>query len=244
MSRPVLRAVGIRKRFVMPGHALDVLQGVDLDILPGEIIAIRGASGVGKSTLLHILGTLDRPTGGDLIGEEGSLLGRSAAELAAYRNRNIGFVFQFHHLMPEFTALENVMMPGLIGRHSFRVARDRALELLSAMGLAERAHHKPLELSGGEQQRVAVARSLYRRPKIVIADEPSGNLDPATAEHLHRLVYTVARELGQAWVIATHNETLARIADKRTRLLDGRLEPEGGAESGSHPSGAMGDLER
>lgn len=244
MSEPILRARGIEKRFEIPGQTLDILRGVDLDIFPGEIITIQGASGVGKSTLLHILGTLDRPSGGDLVGEGGSLLGRSDAELATFRNRNIGFVFQFHHLMPEFTALENVMMPGLIGRVSFRTARERARELLSAVGLSNREHHKPLELSGGEQQRVAVARSLFREPKIVLADEPSGNLDPLTAERLHELVYTLAKELGQAWAIATHNETLARIADKRNRLLLGRLVPEAGPETKAPTPGAAGESKR
>jgi len=223
MSEAVLRARGIEKYFEIPGQTLHVLLGVDVDIFPGEILAIRGASGVGKSTLLHILGTLERPTAGDLMGEEGSLLGRSDTELAAFRNRYIGFVFQFHHLMPEFTALENVMMPGLIGKLPLRTVRRRARELLVAVGLEDRQDHRPQELSGGEQQRVAVARSLVREPKVVLADEPSGNLDPGTAERLHELVYTLAREHGQAWVIATHNETLAQIADRRSRLLHGRL---------------------
>jgi lipoprotein-releasing system ATP-binding protein len=214
MNEPVLQARGIEKRFEIPGQALNVLRGVDLDIFEGEIVAIQGASGVGKSTLLHILGTLDPPTAGDLICGEGPLLGRGDAELAQFRNRYIGFVFQFHHLMPEFTALENVMMPGLIGRQPARDSRERARELLAAVGLGEREQHKPQELSGGEQQRVAVARSLFREPRA--------------AERLHELVYTLAREHGQAWVIATHNETLAQIADKRTRLLHGRLVPETG----------------
>ena len=230
MSSPILSARGIEKRFEMPGELLEVLRGVDIDVIPGEIHAILGASGVGKSTLLHILGTLDRPTKGSLDSDEGALLGRTDSQLAAFRNRYIGFVFQFHHLMAEFTALENVMMPGLIGRIPARECRDRARELLEAVGLGEREAHKPLEMSGGEQQRVAVARALFREPKMVIADEPSGNLDPGTAERLHELVYTLARDRGQAWVIATHNQALARIADKRSRLLDGKLVPEEGVD--------------
>lgn len=226
MSSPILQARGIEKRFEMPGQVLEVLRGVDLDVIPGEIHAILGASGVGKSTLLHILGTLDRPTSGDLDSDEGGLLGRTDSELASFRNRYIGFVFQFHHLMAEFTALENVMMPGLIGGIPARACMARARELLEAVELGERETHKPLEMSGGEQQRVAVARALFREPKMVIADEPSGNLDPGTAERLHELVYTLARDRGQAWVIATHNQALARIADKRSRLLDGKLVPE------------------
>ncbi|MBM3286091.1 MAG: ABC transporter ATP-binding protein [Candidatus Eisenbacteria bacterium] len=226
MSEKIVVASGITKRFVMAGEVLEVLQGVDLDVLAGEILAIQGASGVGKSTLLHILGTLDRPSGGVIRFAEGNVLDLSDRELASFRNRHIGFVFQFHHLLPEFTALENVMMPGLIAAAPRREARLRAAELLATVGLQDRARHKPQELSGGEQQRVAVARSLFQSPRLVIADEPSGNLDPGTAERLHELVYTLAKERGVAWVIATHNENLARIADRRGRLVGGRMRTE------------------
>jgi lipoprotein-releasing system ATP-binding protein len=232
MSEPIVCARGLTKRFEMPGIVLEVLSGVDLDVAAGEILAIQGASGVGKSTLLHILGTLDRPSSGSvrIAGED--VFSFSDANRAAFRNRRIGFVFQFHHLLPEFTALENVMMPGLIGGTPWREARDRAADLLRIVELEERSRHKPQELSGGEQQRVALARCLFHAPRLVIADEPSGNLDPATAERLHALVYTLARELGLTWVIATHNENLAGIADKRSRLIQGRLVPE--------PTGTVG----
>lgn len=232
MSESIITARGLVKRFTMPGTVLEVLSGVDLDVPAGEILAIQGASGVGKSTLLHILGTLDRPTGGEvrIAGED--VFSFSDADRAAFRNRQIGFVFQFHHLLPEFTALENVMMPGLIGGTPWQRARERSEELLQSVGLQERGRHKPQELSGGEQQRVALARCLFHAPRLIIADEPSGNLDPATAERLHALVYTLARELGLTWIIATHNENLAGIADKRSRLVHGRLVPEPGGSTG------------
>lgn len=232
MSEPVLQARGLTKRFVMPGQVLDVLQGIDMEVMSGEIVAIQGASGVGKSTLLHLLGTLDRPTSGSvrIAGED--VFSYSDRARAAFRNRHIGFVFQFHHLLPEFTALENVMMPGLIGGVPWKAARERGRELLAGVGLDERLRHKPQELSGGEQQRVALARSLFHSPRLVIADEPSGNLDPATAERLHELVYTLTKKLGLTWVIATHNENLARIADKRSRLVQGRLIPTAGGADG------------
>jgi lipoprotein-releasing system ATP-binding protein len=223
---PLVVARGIARSFTMLGEVLEVLEDVDLTVGRGEIIAILGASGVGKSTLLHILGALDRPSRGSVSLSGQDVFGRSDGDLAEFRNRHVGFVFQFHHLLPEFTALENVMMPGLIGGESGRKARERARILLENVGLSDRERHKPHELSGGEQQRVAVARALFREPELVIADEPSGNLDPLTAERLHELVYTLARDRGQSWVIATHNESLARIADNRNRLIQGRLVPE------------------
>jgi lipoprotein-releasing system ATP-binding protein len=229
MSETVLRARGVTKRFEMPGQVLDVLRGIDLEVPRGEIHAIQGASGVGKSTLLHILGTLDRPTDGTVQIAGQDVFRFSDRDRAAFRNRHIGFVFQFHHLLPEFTALENVMMPGLIAGIRAKKARGRAMELLTSVGLEERVRHKPEEMSGGEQQRVALARCLFHLPRLVVADEPSGNLDPATAERLHELVYTLTRDLGLTWVIATHNENLAGIADKRSRLVQGRLVAEPGA---------------
>jgi lipoprotein-releasing system ATP-binding protein len=235
----LLEARGIQRRFSLLGQSLSVLEGVDLTVRRGEIVAILGASGVGKSTLLHVLGALDRPDGGTVALANQDVFSRSDAELAVFRNRYVGFVFQFHHLLPEFTAMENVMMPGLIGGMERRAARSHAVELLDSVGLADRANHKPHELSGGEQQRVAVARSIFRDPPLVIADEPSGNLDPATADRLHHLVYTLARGRSQSWVIATHNESLARIADNRNRLVHGRLEPDlpGSPAGGPHNGG-------
>ncbi len=226
MSEALLRVRALEKEFVAPGGILRVLRGIDLDLGQGEIHVVLGASGVGKSTLLHIVGALDRPTRGGIEFRGEDLFRRSDADLARFRNRHVGFVFQFHHLLPEFTALENVMMPGLIGGASLAEGRSRARELLAQVGLSEREGHKPNALSGGEQQRVAVARALFREPLLVIADEPSGNLDPETAERLHALVYTLARERGQSWLIATHNESLARVADNRSRLIQGRLIPE------------------
>lgn len=226
MSDCLLRVRGLEKDFAGPGGVLHILRGVDLDLWRGEIRVVLGASGVGKSTLLHIVGALDRPTRGSVEFEGEAVFDRSDADLALFRNRRIGFVFQFHHLLPEFTALENAMMPGLIGGESLGNARSRARELLAQVGLTDREGHRPHALSGGEQQRVAVARALFYEPPLVIADEPSGNLDPETADRLHRLVYTLAKERGQSWLIATHNESLARVADNRSRMIQGRLTSE------------------
>jgi lipoprotein-releasing system ATP-binding protein len=239
-NEPIVRARAVTKDFESPGQILHVLRGVDLDVLAGEIHVILGASGVGKSTLLHIVGTLDRPTRGTVDFAEGNVFDLSEAARAGFRNRHVGFVFQFHHLLPEFSALENVMMPGLIARQPMGAVRRRAAELLDAVGLTERVRHKPHQLSGGEQQRVAVARSLFHQPRLVVADEPSGNLDPETAERLHELVYTLAKERGQSWLIATHNESLARVADNRSRLVQGRLQPETGSEGPATPLGGTG----
>lgn len=219
----LLEARGLHREFRMAGARLHILQGVDLALRRGEIVAIMGASGAGKSTLLHILGGLDRPTSGEVLFQGQDLFRLSENSLARFRNRNLGFVFQFHHLLPEFTAEENVMMPGLIQKRPPAEARRRARELLAEVGLADRVEHKPDELSGGEQQRVAVARSLYAHPSLVLADEPSGNLDPGTARGLHDLMYTLARRHEQAWIVVTHNDGLAQLADRRTRLEDGLL---------------------
>jgi lipoprotein-releasing system ATP-binding protein len=224
---PLLAAEEVHREFHMAGARLHILRGVEVELHAGEILAIMGASGAGKSTLLHVLGGLDRPDRGRVLflGEDIFRLNETA--LARFRNRNLGFVFQFHHLLPEFTAEENVMMPGLIMKNPPGEARRRAAELLAEVGLAERLGHKPDELSGGEQQRVALARSLYARPRLVLADEPTGNLDPDTARGLHELMYTLARRHGQAWVVVTHNEQLAELADTRTRLDDGVLRVQG-----------------
>ncbi|HXG97202.1 MAG TPA: ABC transporter ATP-binding protein [Gemmatimonadales bacterium] len=205
------------------GQLLEILRGVDVDVRRGEFVAIVGSSGAGKSTLLHLLGALDSPTTGD-IWLDGSryadLDARGAAEL---RNRKLGFVFQFHHLLREFSALENVMMPLLIGGTAPRTARSRAEEVLSEVGLAGRMSHRPSELSGGEQQRCAVARALVHDPSVVLADEPSGNLDHANAERLHEMFFRLAREYETAVVVVTHNRQLAGRADRILLLEDGRL---------------------
>lgn len=213
----MITASNIRKRF----GDLDVLKGVDLHVAQGEVVSIVGASGAGKTTLLQILGTLDKADSGRLAinGEEVAELGGKA--LGAFRNRNIGFVFQFHQLLPEFTALENAMMPGLIAGRSRTECTARAEELLDRLNVLPRGQHKPNQLSGGEQQRVAVARALFNNPGVVLADEPSGNLDSAHAKDLHRLFFDLRKELGQTFVIVTHNEELAHMADRRLVIRDG-----------------------
>jgi len=213
----MIRANGIHKKY----GDLEVLKGVDLHVQKGEVVSIVGASGAGKTTLLQILGTLERGDGGTLAinGEEVSKLGTKA--LSAFRNKHIGFVFQFHHLLPEFSAIENVMMPGLIGGKSMKDCEPRALQLLERLNISPRAQHKPSQLSGGEQQRVAVARALFNNPSVVLADEPSGNLDSAHAKELHQLFFDLRKELDQTFVIVTHNEELAEMADRRLVMRDG-----------------------
>ncbi|MEZ4650644.1 MAG: ABC transporter ATP-binding protein [Candidatus Eisenbacteria bacterium] len=218
----ILRARDIHKTY-RGVEALHILRGANLDLREGEMLAVTGASGSGKSTLLHVLGTLDRPDQGTVEFGGKELYRMGEVELAKFRNRNLGFVFQFHHLLPEFTALENVMMPGMIQRKLPGECERRARELLEEVGLAPRADHKPDELSGGEQQRVALARSLFSNPRVVLADEPSGNLDPESARRLHQLMYTLARRYRQCWVVVTHNEELARLADTQCRIQDGIL---------------------
>jgi lipoprotein-releasing system ATP-binding protein len=215
---------GLRKVFRGgDGQPLEVLCGVDLEVARGEFTAIVGASGAGKSTLLHLLGALDRPTSGDVWLDGSRYADLGPAGLAELRNRKVGFVFQFHHLLREFSALENVMMPLLIGGTALRQARSRAEELLSQVGLAGRMTHRPSELSGGEQQRCAVARALVHAPGVVLADEPSGNLDHANSERLHELFFRLAREYETAVVVVTHNRQLAARADRILLLEEGRL---------------------
>ncbi len=202
---------------------LQVLKGVDIDIKKGEIVVIIGPSGSGKSTLLHILGGLDRPTSGIVSVGRKNIFTLTEEERSAFRNSKLGFIFQFHHLLPEFTALENVAMPSLVRGESLRSVRSQAGALLQEVGLGERLHHKPNELSGGEQQRVAVARALMNAPVLVLADEPSGNLDEETGLRLHRLLVDLARKRGLTFVIATHNPDLTRRGDRILRLADGKL---------------------
>jgi lipoprotein-releasing system ATP-binding protein len=207
------------------GEPLEVLRGIDLSVEAGAIVAVMGESGTGKSTLLHLLGALDRPTSGTVHFEGESLFAKDDEALAAFRNRSIGFVFQFHHLLPEFTALENVAMPALIRQQRLADATDRARHLLDTLGLAARADHEPSALSGGEKQRVAVARALMNEPALVLMDEPTGNLDAQTAAPLHREIESLRDRFGQTFIIATHNPALARIADRVLRLDRGRLTP-------------------
>jgi lipoprotein-releasing system ATP-binding protein len=202
---------------------LEILKGVDLEIKKGEIISIVGSSGAGKTTLLTILGTLDRPSSGQVYFEDQDLSKLNDRKLAAFRNKNIGFVFQFHQLLPEFTALENVLIPGLIAKRPKKELEKRGTELLELFGLSSRIEHKPSALSGGEQQRVAVARSLINNPGVVFADEPSGNLDSANAQELHQLFFKLREEFKQTFVIVTHNKELAAMADRTLTMRDGRI---------------------
>jgi len=215
----MLQARGIQKSY---GN-LQILKGVDLDVKKAEIVTIIGASGAGKSTLLHIIGTLDRPDQGRILLNNIDVNSLSSKKLSAFRNEQIGFIFQFHHLLPEFTALENICIPAFIAKRGKREAENKALELLDLFGLRDRANHKPNELSGGEQQRVAVARAMVNSPAIILADEPSGNLDSANAEGLHRLFVDLRDNLQQTFVIVTHNENLAAMADRKVLMKDGLI---------------------
>ena len=210
----------IRKSF----GTLEVLKGIDLTINRGEVVSIVGPSGAGKTTLLQILGTLDRPDSGQVLFDGIDISAYKEKQLSAFRNQHIGFVFQFHQLLPEFTAVENVMMPALIAGTNMNDARSRAMEMLDYLRLTDRATHKPAELSGGEKQRVAVARALVNRPQVILADEPSGSLDTQNKNELHQLFFDLRRELGQTFIIVTHDETLAATTDRTIRLRDGRIE--------------------
>ena len=215
----MIKLEGITKSF----GSLQVLKGIDLEINKGEIVSIVGPSGAGKTTLLQIMGTLDEPDAGT-VQIDGTVVSRmKEKELSAFRNKNIGFVFQFHQLLPEFTALENVMIPALIAGVSSKEANDRATKILDFMGLVDRASHKPNELSGGEKQRVAVARALINDPAVILADEPSGSLDTYSKEDLHQLFFDLRDRLGQTFVIVTHDEGLAKITDRTVHMVDGMI---------------------
>ncbi|WP_194777722.1 ABC transporter ATP-binding protein [Pararhodonellum marinum] len=215
----MLEAKGIHKYY----GDLHVLKGVDITIQPGEIVSIVGASGAGKSTLLHIIGTLDEADEGSIAVENTQITQLKGDKLAAFRNREIGFIFQFHNLLPEFTAEENILIPGLIAGKNEKALKKRAGELAELLGISDRLQHKPSELSGGEQQRVAVARALINDPKIVFADEPSGNLDSNSAQALHELFFRLRKEFGQSFVIVTHNQELAQMADRMLTMQDGKI---------------------
>ncbi len=224
MPQLLLEVENLKKSYPTgAGARLEVLRGVSFAVRRGEVVAIVGESGTGKSTLLHLLGALDRPDSGTVHFDGHDIFLKDDDALAAFRNRSVGFIFQFHHLLPEFTALENVAMPGLIQGLDLEAARPRAVELLRQLGLEARADHRPSALSGGEQQRVAVARALMNRPGLVLADEPTGNLDTKTAEALHNEILRLSRATGQTFVMATHNPALAAIADRVLRIENGLL---------------------
>lgn len=227
MSSCLLEVRNLHKSFQTERSRVDVLNGIDLSVGEGDTIALVGASGAGKSTLLHVIGTLDRPTSGEVLFRGEDVFKMGNGELASFRNRSIGFVFQFHHLLPEFTALENVMMPALIGGMEKEKARESASSLLGDVGLSHRLTHKPGELSGGEQQRVAIARALVLSPALLMADEPTGNLDRKTSEEVHDLLAGIQEKTGLTLIIVTHNERLAARMGKTIRLVDGRIQENG-----------------
>jgi lipoprotein-releasing system ATP-binding protein len=219
VSETMVKASGIRKSY----GTLNVLKGIEMEVKKGEVISIVGASGAGKSTLLHILGTLDTPDAGTLsIGNE-LVSAKSSKALAAFRNQSIGFVFQFHNLLPEFTAVENVMIPGLIAKKGEDEVRKKAISVMELLGISHRLDHKPSELSGGEQQRTAVARALINDPALVLADEPSGNLDSKNAQELHQLFFDLRKQLNQTFIIVTHNQQFAGMADRKLEIRDGMV---------------------
>lgn len=215
----MLKVQDITKSF----EGLQILRGVSLEVGEGEIVAIVGPSGAGKTTLLQIIGSLERPDGGSVCYGTTDIFAMKPAQLAEFRNRNIGFVFQFHSLLPEFTLLENVALPALIGGESKGEAEARARELIKYMGLTDRENHRPAQLSGGERQRAAVARALINNPKVILADEPSGSLDSANRAELHKLFFDLRRDRGQSFVIVTHDDSLAEQADRTIRIVDGRI---------------------
>lgn len=222
-GRPLLRVKDLTKLYRLGGQTIEVLRGVELDVWPGEMVAIMGASGVGKSTLLHVLGTLDAPSAGTIHIGDHNLSKLSGRRLAEFRNKHLGFVFQFHHLLPEFTALENAMMPGLVARLPRDVIERRAKEALDEVGLGHRLEHRPGELSGGEQQRVALARALLLGPKLLMADEPTGNLDSRMSEEIHQLFFDINARHGTTVLAVTHNAELAARMPRQLRMVDGLI---------------------
>ncbi len=223
-AKPLIKASQLKKSFQSNASLrIDILRGITFELRAGETLAIVGASGIGKSTLLHILGTLDRPDNGRIVFRDVDVFAMNADRLAGFRNRSIGFVFQFHHLLPEFTAVENVMMPALINGHPRAGAQRRAHDLLSRVGLERRLAHRVTQLSGGEQQRVALARALVQKPPLLLADEPTGNLDRRNGESIHQLLMELNRELNMTLVVVTHNPELADLMDRRVTISEGRL---------------------
>ncbi len=223
MSKTLLKLKELSKTYRSGPQEVEVLKGIDLEVNYGEIVVIMGPSGVGKSTLLHLIGGLDKPSGGQAYFDDANIFELSNHELAEFRNKSIGFVFQFHHLLPEFTALENLLIPGMINKTEMQQLNSRVKDLLAEVGLSERLSHKPSELSGGEQQRVAVARALVNQPKLVLADEPTGNLDKNNSESLYKLILEFNQKLNQTFIIVTHNEMMAEHASRVIELDDGRI---------------------
>ncbi len=235
-AAPAVRIESISKVFDHEGRSLKVLDNVSLSVMTGEMLCVMGASGAGKSTLLHIVGALDLPSSGKVLYGQTDITELSSKQLARFRNQSIGFVFQFHHLLSEFTALENVMMPGLLARESRRALSQRARELLNRVGLLHRASHRPGELSGGEQQRIALARALLMKPRVVLADEPTGNLDSKTSEAMHDLMFDINQTTGTTFLIVTHGQDLAARMPRVVTMRDGTIESD--RRSASAPSSA------
>ncbi|MFQ6103783.1 MAG: ABC transporter ATP-binding protein [Candidatus Glassbacteria bacterium] len=225
-KKVILETIALHKYYKSGDTLLRVLRGIDFVLYQGEVVSVVGPSGSGKSTFLHLLGGIDRPTKGEVLIGSLDLNSLGEEELSSLRNKKIGFIFQFHHLLRDFTALENVMMPLLIGGHPRREVKDKASRILESLGLVDRKDHRPIELSGGEQQRVAVARALVNSPVMILADEPTGNLDRKTGEELHDMIFRFSEDNGVSFVIVTHNEELARKANRIFRLVDGTLHPE------------------
>jgi lipoprotein-releasing system ATP-binding protein len=219
----ILITKNLQKTYNNGPQKVEVIKGIDLEVNIGEVVVIIGPSGVGKSTLMHVIGGLDKPTAGDVIIDDNDIFALSEKELALFRNNSIGFVFQFHHLLPEFSALENVMIPGMMYRKDLSLVEEEAKGLLTDVGLAERLSHKPTQLSGGEQQRVAVARALINSPRLVLADEPTGNLDKRNSEALYRLILSLNKKINQTFIIVTHNELMTKQANRVIELEDGRI---------------------
>lgn len=227
MTKPLLECVGICRSFDMEGARIDVLRHIDFQLYPGEMVSLTGASGAGKSTLLHLLGTLDLPDSGQLRFDGRELTGLDSDVLAAHRNAHVGFVYQFHHLVSELSAIENVALPSRIAGSGVADSEHQAIELLQRVGLTERMRHRPGELSGGEKQRVALARALIRRPRLLLADEPTGNLDEANAREIHELLLALNEEMGLTTVVATHHSSLAQRMGRQMHLADGSLTERG-----------------